>query len=52
MSKLRSIPLSIVNAYMYFNMYLITMVYFGCGVLILNPKQEEELMKISEATLL
>ena len=52
MSKLRSIPLMITNTYVYFNMYLITMVYFSYGVLILNPKQEEELIKISEATLL
>ena len=52
MSKLRSTPITIANAYVYFNMYLITSVYFGCRVLTLNPKQEEELMKISEATLL
>ena len=52
MSKLRSTPLSITNTYVYFNIYLIKQVYFGSGVLNLNPKQEEELMKISKVTLL
>ena len=52
MSKLRGTPTTIANACVYFNMYLITRVHFGCGTTTLNPKQEEELMKISESTLL
>ena len=51
-SKLRSIPLSIANAYSYFNIYLIKHVYFRYEVLQLNQKQEGELMKISEATMI
>ena len=52
MSKLRSTPITISNIYVYFNMYLITHVYFGCGVISLTPKQEQLLMKISKITLL
>ena len=52
MSKLRSILLSIANTYIFFNMYLITQVYFGYGVISLSPKQEEILMQISESILL
>ena len=52
MNKLRKTPLTIANAHAHFNMRLITMVYFGCGLLILSEKQEEELMKISEGVLL
>jgi len=52
MSKLRSTPLTISNTYMYFNMYLIMHMYFGCGVISLTPKQEQLLIKISETTLL
>ena len=35
-------------AHVFFNMCLIKKVYFGCGVLMLTPKQEEMLMKIHE----
>ena len=52
MSKLRSTPLTISNAYVYFNMYLIIHMYFGYGMISLTPKQEQLLMKISETTLL
>ena len=52
MSKLRSTPLSIGNACVFFNVCLITQVFFGCGIIILNDKQEEILMKIMECTLL
>ena len=52
MSKLRSTPLTIGNAHVFFNMCLITQAYFGCGVIHLNPNQEKILMKISEGTLL
>ena len=52
MSKLQSTTITISNAYVFFNMYLIRRVYFGCRIMILLPKQEEILMKISEAILL
>lgn len=52
MSKLRSTSISVANAYIFFNMYLIIQVYFGCGIIILSPKQEEILMQISESILL
>lgn len=52
MSKLRSTPLSVANAYIFFNMYLITQVYFGCGIVVLTEAQEKVLIKISESSLL
>jgi len=52
MSKLRSTSISVVNAYIFFNIYLITQVYFGCRIIILLPKQEEILMYISQSILL
>ena len=50
--KLKSMPLSIANAYMYYNMYLMRKVYFGCGIITLMPNQEKILMKISKSILL
>ena len=52
MSRLRGTPLLIENAYIFFNMCLITQVCFGCGAISLNPTQENILMKISKGTLL
>ena len=52
MWKLGNIPVTVSNAYLYINMYLITHVYFGCGILNINPKQEEILMKLSEPVIL
>ena len=52
MSKLRSTPLTIGNAYVFFNMCLVTQVFFGCGIISLISNQEKILMKISEGTLL
>jgi len=50
--KLKSVLLSIANAYMYYNMYLMRKVYFGCGIITLMPNQEKILIKISESILL
>jgi len=52
MSKLRSTPLSVGNAYVFVNMYLIKQVYFGTGVIAINKNQEEILKKISEPVIL
>jgi len=52
MSKLCSTPLTIANAYLYFNMYLIKQVYYGCEIVSIITAQEKILMKISESTLL
>jgi len=38
MSKLRSTLLSVRNTYVFFNMYLITQVYFGYRIIELIPK--------------
>jgi len=50
--KLKSIPLSIANTYMYYNMYLMRKVYFRCGIITIMPNQEKILMKISKSILL
>ena len=52
MSKLKSTPISVENAYIFVNMYLINQVYFGAGIMSLTRKQEETLKKICETTLL
>ena len=52
MSKLKSTPLNIANACVCFNICVISKVHFGCGIIILNEKQEETLMKITESMLL
>ena len=52
MSKLRSTPLTAANAYVFFNMCLITQVHFRCGIMTLTEAQEKELIRISEAALL
>jgi len=35
--KLRNIAIIVPIAYMYYNMYLIKKVYFGCGVFSITP---------------
>ena len=52
MQKLKSTPVTVSNAYMFYNMYLLTQVYFGCGIVKFTPKQEQRLMKICEPVLL
>ena len=44
-----------INAYqaaIYFNTYIITSVYFGCGIVKLSPKEEQELRRLYEAPML
>ena len=44
-----------INAYqagMYFNVYMIKSVYFGCGVIELNKQQENELRRLYEEPML
>ena len=52
MSRLRSTPLIIANAHIFFNMYLVTQLHFRYGVITLIEAQERELIKISKTTLL
>jgi len=51
-SKLKYTPMNTHNAYLYFNMYMITKVYFGCGIITLSEQQEKTIMKAYEATML
>ena len=51
MYKLRNTPVSIGNSYLFYNMYLTTQVYFGCGIVKLLPQQERILMKLSKRVL-
>jgi len=50
--KLRNTVIATSTASLYYNMYLTTNVYFGCGVMYLMPKQEEILKKIYKPVLL
>ena len=50
--KLNNTSITIANAHMYYNMYLIKQVYFGCEVIKLTPKQEKTLLEISERAIL
>jgi len=52
MYKLKNTTMVISTASMYYNMYLIKMVYFGCGVMSLTPQQEIILKKIYEPIIL
>jgi len=52
MYKLRDIPITVSNAYLFYNMYLTTQVYFGCGIVTISPKQEKILIELSESILL
>ena len=47
-SKLNNTPMNTKNAYLYYNMYLIKKVYFGCGIANITRKQENELLQICE----
>ena len=50
--KLRNMAIIVPTVYMYYNMYLIKKVYFGCEVFSITPPQEEILKKIYEPVLL
>jgi len=50
--KLRNTLVTICNVHIFYNMYLIKQVYFGCRIIHLSPKQDEILREISEKVLL
>ena len=52
MWKLKSTPVTVSNTYMFYNIYLLTHVYYGCEIVKFTPKQEQRLMKICEPVLL
>ena len=43
--KLKNTEIVIATAYLYYNMYLITKVYFGYGIIYLTEEQELELKR-------
>ena len=51
-AKLKNTTITILVVYIYYNMYLLTKVYFRCGIMKITDKQEEYLMKIYEPTIL
>ena len=44
--------ISLYQAYIFFNMYLLRSVFFGCSMVEISEKQEKELKKIYEILLL
>jgi len=52
MWKLESTPVTVSNAYLFYNMYLVTHVYFGCGIVNITLSQKKILIKLSEPVLL
>ena len=51
-SKLISTSINPFQAHIYYNAYMIKSVYFGCGIVELSDKQEEELKRLYEEPLL
>ena len=45
-TKLIRIEMTTSQAYMYFNMYMIRSVYFGCAIIKINDEQGKILIKI------
>ena len=52
MYKLKNATMVVSTASMYYNMYLIKKVYFGCGVISITSQQERILKKIYEPIIL
>jgi len=50
--KLKNTTIVILTALLYYNMYLIKKLYFGCGIFTINEIQEKILKKIYESVLL
>jgi len=50
--KLKTIEVKSATAYIFYNMYLSKKVYFRYGIITLTDKQEQELIKIYEPTIL
>jgi len=51
-SKLKNTTIATSTASIYYNMYLIKKVYYGCGILTINKSQEKILRKIYEPVIL
>ena len=49
---MRNITITTLVAYVFYNMYLLSKVYFGSGVMSLSLLEEKELMKINEPVIL
>jgi len=52
MYKLKNATMVVSTASMYYNIYLIKKVYFGCGVMSITSQQERILKKIYEPIIL
>lgn len=50
--KLMNMEINTYQAAIYFNVYMIKSVYFGCGIVKLNKQQEKELRRIYEEPML
>jgi len=50
--KLNNTEMVTITASMYYNVYLIKNVYYGCGIFSISQKQEEILMKIYKPVIL
>jgi hypothetical protein len=50
--KIMNMDVNSYQASIFFNIYLIKTVYFGCGIVVLNEKQERELKRIYEEPIL
>ena len=47
-AKLRNTTIATLVTYNFYNIYLLSKVYFGCGVMCLSPPQEKELMTMNQ----
>jgi len=52
MGKVMNTYLTYQQAGMYYNLYMLTNVYFGCGIITLHERQEKELRRLYQATIL
>ena len=50
--KLSAVEMNHHQAVMYYNIYMLTSVYFGSGIIELSEEQEKEIMKMTEPALL
>ena len=52
MAKLKNITIATLVAYIFYNIYLLTKIYFRYSIMYITSKQEQFLMKIYESTIL
>ena len=50
-AKLKNTIIKLQITYIFFNVYLIKIVYFGCGIVEINDRQEKYLQSIYEITI-